>query len=420
MFHNTVPRSIGGLAIVATVMVAMTGCSSASTGGSSTSAQQNTAAACGAIPKLKTTGTADLSSLPKNIQAEYAGYFTAINKSQYTAFASKKTSGFTIGYSDSFSANSWRGDVLGQLKTAAAQLKSSGQVTNLIATNSNLDNNLQIQQITSMINQKVDAIIAIPGSPTAFDGVIKQAYDAGIPFITLASHVNSPYAINIDENYFGVGVDVAAGLANLMGHKGSVVVVDGINGAPASKALHDGYTAGFANCPKIAVAGSVEGQWSEAVTKTAMLQYLATNPSQIDGIINGGGETLGILQALEQSGKKPVPIGDSNPDKGSLVTLKDKGLASKYVASTLPPIAMANAGLLVALGTLLGYEPKFDAIVGNPGVFTGGSALDSWVQPDWNASDSNQAPAPQGAEFLPQKALSNFFVKPGPLPTLPE
>ncbi|MDQ1606821.1 MAG: ribose transport system substrate-binding protein, partial [Microbacteriaceae bacterium] len=294
-----------GLGLASALVVTMTACSSASTAGSSSGkSKQDTSAACGAIPKLKTTGTADLGGLPKNIQDEYAGYFTDVNASKYGSFVSKKTSGFTIGYSDSFSANSWRGDVLAQLNAGVASVKSSGQISNLIATNSNLDNNLQIQQITSMINQKVDAIIAIPGSPTAFDSVIKQAFDAGIPFITLASHVDSPYAINIDENYFGVGVDVAAGLANLMSHKGSVVIVDGINGAPASKALHDGYTAGFSNCPNISVAGSVEGQWSEAVTKTSMLQYLATNPGQIDGVINGGGETLGVIQALQQSSKK--------------------------------------------------------------------------------------------------------------------
>jgi hypothetical protein len=81
---------------------------------------------------------------------------------------------------------------------------------------------------------------------------------------------------------------------------------------------------------------------------------------------------------------------------------------------------MANAGLLVALGTLLGYQPKFDAIVGNPGVFTGAKTLDSWIQPGWLETDSTQAPAPPGAEFLPQTELPSFFAKPGPLPSLPE
>jgi ABC-type sugar transport system substrate-binding protein len=409
-----------GLVLACALVVTTTACSSASTiGPPSDSGEQEASAACGAIPMLKTIGTADLTGLPKRIQDDYAGYFTAVDASKYRSFDSKKSTGYKIGYSDSFSANSWRGDVLAQLNTAVDSVKASGQISAMITTNSNLDNNLQIQQITSMIDQRVDAIIAIPGSPTAFDSVIKQAFNAGIPFITLASHVDSPYAINIDENFFGVGVAVAAGLADIMSQSGSVVIVDGINGAPASKALHDGYSAAFSNCPNISVADSVEGQWSEAVTKAAMLQYLATNPGQIDGVINGGGETLGVIQALQQSNRKLVPIGDANPDKGSLVSLQ-KNLPDMQVTSTLPPVAIANAGLLVALGTLLGYQPKFDAVVGNPGVFTGADILDGWVQPDWLEHDSNQAPAPPGAEFLPQGDLPNFFAKPGALPQLPE
>jgi ribose transport system substrate-binding protein len=405
--------------------VAFTACSSASTAGdgngqaSSSSKAQNTTASCGDIPHLGTTGNADLSGLPADVRSAYAGYFTAVNKSNYQDFKSKKSNGFTIGYSDSFSANSWRSDVLNRLKEDASSLKASGLVSDVIATNSNLNNNLQIQQITSMINQHVDAIIAIPGSPTAFDGVIKQAYDAGIPFITLASHVDSPYAINIDTNYFSTGVQVAAGVAKLIGKKGSVVVVDGINGSPASQSLHNGYLAGFKNCPNITVAGSVEGQWSESVTKTALLQYLATNPAQIDGFVNGGGETMAIIQALTSSGRKVVPIGDSNPDIGSLLALK-KSLPNKYVASSLPPQPMADAGILVAVGTLLGYGPKYDAIVGNPPSATGEKTLDAWIQPDWQPSDQNQAPAPPGAQFLPPSRIGSFFAKPGTFPTLPK
>lgn len=413
-----ITRSLTGGLFAAALVALATGCSSASTVDTSTGPQQDTSAACGELPELTTTGDADLSTLPDDVRAGYAGYFTDVNASAYSDFASEKDSGFVVGYSDSFSANSWRSDVLDRLQTNVAALKQEGVVSDLIATNSDLDNNLQIQQITSMIDQGVDAIIAIPGSPTAFDGVIKQAYDAGIPFITLASHVDSPYAINIDSNYFLTGVKVAAGLAGLIDKSGSVVVVDGINGSPASGALHDGYLAAFENCPDITVAGSVEGQWSEAVTKTAMLQYLATNPAQIDGFVNGGGESIGIIEALQQSGRDLVPIGDSNPDKGSLLMFQQH-LPEQYVASTLPPVPMADAGVLVALGTLLGYQPKYDAIVGNPPLVSGADVLDEWIDPSWQVSDANQAPAPPGTNFLDPAQIGVFFADPGEFPALP-
>ena len=189
----------------------------------------------------------------------------------------------------------------------------------------------------------------MPNSPTAFDGVIKQAYEAGIPFITLDAHVDSPYAINIDTNYFLTGELVASGTARLIGGKGSVVIVDGIDGSPSSAALHSGYQAVLAECPDISVAGSVEGDWSEANAKSVMLQYLATHPEPVSAVIGGGGETTGIMQALQQTGRSLVPIGDANPDEGSLVAARAQ-LPGEYVASTDPPAQSMDAALRVAIG----------------------------------------------------------------------
>jgi ribose transport system substrate-binding protein len=400
-----VPLIVGGLTLTA--------CSS--TSGSSNDVKAT--AACGDVAKRAPGGTADLSSLPAAIRDGYNGYFTQVNTSDYADF--KATPGpYKIGYSDSFSANSWRANALNRLKADVAAYDGEGLTDGLVATNSNLDNNLQIQQITSMINQGVDAIIAIPNSPTAFNAVIKQAYDAGIPFITLASHVTSPYAINVDGNYRLTGALVAAGLSKLIDGKGDVLVVNGINGAPASAALAEGYKDGFANCPDVKIAGEVEGQWSEATAKTVTLQYLPTHPAQLAGVVNSGGMTSGILQALDQTGRDLVPIGDANPNKGSLVALQD-GMADQYVASTIPPEQSVDAALMVAIATLQGQGPKFDTIVAAPPVVEGADALDAWVADDWTAASADQAPAPPDVRFFEPGDMGAFFTSPEPLPALP-
>ncbi|MDQ1734292.1 MAG: ribose transport system substrate-binding protein [Pseudonocardiales bacterium] len=412
------------LVAVATTGVVLAACSS----GSSTSTQAGGtsaggtgaaggSSACGTVADTAPGGTADLSSLPADVKAGYNGYFTAVNKSLYATFK-PKPGPYTIGYSDSFSANSWRANALSRLKKDVDTYKGAGLTTGLTATNSNLDNNLQIQQISSMINQHVSAIIAIPNSPTAFNGVIKQAYDAGIPFITVASHVTSPYAINVDGNYLLTGELVAAGIGKMINGKGNVLVVNGINGAPASAALSDGYAAAFKLCPDIKVTGAVEGQWSEATAKTVTLQYLSTHPAPLAAVVNSGGMTSAIMQAVQQTGHQLMPIGDANPDKGSLVALKDK-LSDKYVASTIPPEQTIDAALRVAIATLQGQGPKFDAIVANPPQVTGAAALNGWVQSDWTASSADQAPAPPNVSFLPSSQLGSFFTTPKDLPALP-
>jgi ribose transport system substrate-binding protein len=381
------------------------------------SAGAKAAGSCGTVPYRAPGGTADLSALPKPVRAGYNGYFAPVNRSVYESFKAVKGP-YRIGYSDSFSANSWRGDALARMKADAAALKRSGVVAGLTTSNSNLDNSLQIQQISSMINQHVDAIIAIPNSPTAFNGVIKQAYDAGIPFITLNSHVTSPYAINVDTNYHLTGELVGAAIAKVVKGAGNVLVVDGIDGSPASTVLHDGYTDAFAACPGIKVAGAVEGQWSEATAKTVMLQYLSTHPGQLAAVVNAGGMSDGVLQAFSQTGRTPVPQGDANPDVASLRALHEK-LPDRYAASTTPPAQGVDAAVRIALGVLKGQGLEYDTVVADPPQVTGAAALSAWAGAVSALSPADQAPPPPGTDWLPASGMSVFFAHPGTLPALP-
>lgn len=71
-----ITRSLTGGLFAAALVALATGCSSASTVDTSTGPQQDTSAACGELPELTTTGDADLSTLPDDVRAGYAGYFT--------------------------------------------------------------------------------------------------------------------------------------------------------------------------------------------------------------------------------------------------------------------------------------------------------------------------------------------------------
>ncbi|MFE2040262.1 substrate-binding domain-containing protein [Streptomyces sp. NPDC059477] len=419
--RRTIPRRQRAAALVVAMACAgLTAC--AATAEPAGSASEGTgsadAGACGTVTYQDPGGNADLSSLPEETRNGYNGYFAPVNASAYKDFKRTSDGPIKIGYSDSFSANGWRGDALRRLEEDVDHLKKAGVVSSLQTANSNLDNSLQIQQITSMINQQVDLILAIPNSPTAFNGVIKQAHDAGIPFVTLNAHVTSPYAINVDTNYHLTGELVAGGIAKIVKGTGEVLLVDGINGSPASAALHDGYLAAFEKCPGIKVAGSLEGQWSEATAKSLMLQYLSTHPGELAAVVNSGGMTNGVLQALEQTGRQPVPIGDANPNQGSLVSLLDT-LPDAYVAGTTPPAQGMDAALLTGIATLQGQGPKYDAIVATPAEITGRDALDSWIRDGWTASSTAQAPAPPGSDWLSAEQLAAYFERPAPLPELP-
>jgi ribose transport system substrate-binding protein len=400
----------------------LAGCGSTSTtskDGSSTGADSATTATadtgsnqCGG---LSTEAPKDpqgaLQGLPASITAAYSHYQPPLTKGAYADFKPKNSGPWTIGYSDSFSGNAWRAAALSRLKANVAAYKKAGIVKGLVYTDSNLDNSRQIQQMRSMIQQKVDIILSIPGSPTAMNGVIKQAYDAGIPVVTLLAPVTSRYAVNVDVNQFLLGARMAQGLVKVMHQKGSVVTVDGLAGSPGSKIIHDGGYAILEKCPDIKIAGNFNGDWNNATAKTNMLKFLATHPQKIDGVWEQGSMALGLMQALQQANRPLVTVTDGNPDKASLAVWRDhRSDGYQGIATANVPESGMDAMFRVGIRMLQGQGLKINAIVKNPPLIEG-DALNDWVKPDWTPQTPGVADAPPGT-WLNDAYLDKVFAHP--------
>jgi len=107
-------RSVATAMAVAMAYAGMTACAakagpSAGAAVDGSTSTSGAGAACGTVSYQDPGGSADLKSLPKDVRDGYNGYFAPINESVYKSFKSRKGP-YRIGYSDSFAANSWRGD----------------------------------------------------------------------------------------------------------------------------------------------------------------------------------------------------------------------------------------------------------------------------------------------------------------------
>ena len=117
-----------------------------------------------------------------------------------------------------------------------------------------------------------------------------------------------------------------AAIAERLDGKGSILMVEGIAGAPIVAMERDGADAILAENPDLKVARSVNGNWTANVTKTVVLQTLATNPAPIDAVWTTGSESRVVAEAFAEAGR-PAPLitgsitGDAlgywkeNPDK---------------------------------------------------------------------------------------------------------
>ena len=104
-----------------------------------------------------------------------------------------------------------------------------------------------------------------------------------------------------------VGYYVGAWMAELIGEKGNVIVIEGIPGYSASDQQNKGVLAALSEYPNVNVVGQLAHNWTSQVAQKELSQWLSTNTKKVDGIaVQSSGET-GTLQALLQSGLDPIP-----------------------------------------------------------------------------------------------------------------
>ena len=354
-------------------------------------------------------------SLPPEAQAGFEGYGSPLFASPFVNFKPPHEKPWTIGYNNSFSGNAWRAAALAELQKNVEKYKKLGIVKDLIVTDSNGDTPTQIQQMRSMIQKGVDVIISIPGSPTAMNAVIDEAFQAGIPVVTVAAPVTTANAINVDTNGYLIGKTMALGLAQILNGKGSILTVEGIPGTSGSELIKAGGQAVFKNCPNIKIVADLVGQWSESAAQTAVLQQLSTNPTAIDGVWQQGSMFMGVITALEQAGRPMVPVTVGNPNQNSLAYWHDNAAKGfKTVGTSNAPGADMELAFRTAMRVMMGQGLKVSGVVARPPLITA-DTLDQWWKPEFTV-DSTGVGEPPPNTWMPDSVLDGYFTNPAPLP----
>jgi ribose transport system substrate-binding protein len=97
-------------------------------------------------------------------------------------------------------------------------------------------------------------------------------------------------------------------LAEQLGGKGDIVLIEGFVGHPANEARMAGVAEVLKGYPNIKVVGRETGSWDQATGQKVMSNFLASLPN-IDGIWTQDGMATGVLTALKtanpKSGRSP-------------------------------------------------------------------------------------------------------------------
>jgi ribose transport system substrate-binding protein len=237
--------------------------------------------------------------------------------------ASKK-----IALSNNFAGNSWR----------QAMLKSWDKVTKdalakkVVAqapsfTTSENQATEQAAQIQNMILQGFDAIVVNAASPTALNGAVKQACDAGIVVVSFDGIVTEPCAYRIAVDFKQLGAMQIDYFAK-RGLKGNLLEIRGLAGVFVDDEIHAGIVANVAKHPEYKIVGSVHGNWTQTVAQKEVSAILSTLPA-VTAVATQGGDGYGVAQAFKAAGR-PTPIIFMGNRQDELAWWKEQRDANKY------------------------------------------------------------------------------------------
>src|SRR5688500_16163583 len=205
------------------------------------------------------------------------------------------------------------------LRDAMTEYAASQPGVELIAVDSKEDVATQLGQVENFVAQKVDAIIIIPANTDAADPMTKAAQDAGIPLVyvnRLPSNLPEGVAY-VGSNSIDAGIMQAEWLAEQLGGKGNVVIMNGDLAQEAAQKRTEGEKQVFAKFPDIKIIREDTGNWSRDQGLALMENWLASG-DQIDAVASNNDEmAIGAIQAIEAAGKLgEIIVGgvDASPD----------------------------------------------------------------------------------------------------------
>ena len=293
-----------------------------------------------------------------------------IGASAYKDFVANNPPPWKIGYASSYAGNTWRANAMAQLQDEIIpKWQALGLISEVVVTQSNLKDATQIQQMRQLVDQGVDAIIVCCSNPTALNQTVKYAYDRGVPTFSLTGYLTSEYSVNSSVNYQLAGFEIGKWMANEIGGKGNVLVVEGIPGTSASDSQDRGVKAGLATAPGVKVVGSIAGMWTDQVAQGEVQRWLSTYPGKLDGVVVQSAAEMGVLRALAQSGRADVPVAIGG-ELGALCFWRKNPDYISSAIQTWPPQDEMELIWDIMMRTLQGQGPKVQSIMVDPVTIT--------------------------------------------------
>ncbi|KWX22395.1 sugar ABC transporter xylitol/D-threitol-binding protein ThpA [Mycolicibacterium wolinskyi] len=237
----------------------------------------------------------------------------------------------------------------------------------LVWNSANLDVSTQANQVDSMINQGVDAIIVVPVQADSLGPQVASAKAKGIPLVPVNAALNSPdVAGNVQPDDVAAGAQEMQMMADRLGGKGNIVILQGPLGQSGELDRSKGIEQTLAKYPDIKVLAKDTANWKRDEAVNKMKNWISGFGPQIDGVVAQNDDMgLGALQALKESGRTGVPIVGIDGIEDGLNAVK----SGEFIGTSLQNGTVElSAGLAVANALAKGEEVNTEPVYIMPAI----------------------------------------------------
>ena len=198
----------------------------------------------------------------------------------------------------------------------------------------------QIEQIDSLVACGIDLLIVAPNQVATISPAIDRAYDSGIPVIVFERKTNSQkFTAFMSADNYEMGRQMGEYIAKRLNGSGKVLEVMGLKGSSPAIERHKGFADALKNYPKMEIAATLQGDWTEETGYDIVKKWKKENPTVAVDMVFGMNDrsAIGARKAfLEAGDSRPLYCGiDGLPGQnGGIKLVNDSVLDASFIYPT--------------------------------------------------------------------------------------
>lgn len=256
-----------------------------------------------------------------------------------------------IGVSTPTADHGWTGGVVWWAEQTVKELSAKHPDMEFIYRASDSDKE-QAAHVETMLDKGIKALVILPHKPAPLTTVLNRLHKSGAFIVVVDRSIPKvPKDVYLAGDNYGFGLECGKFLAQALGGKGNIVVMEGIP-CEGNSFRVNGFKDGVRDFPEVVVMDSQPAYWAPDKAYELMLEYLQQFP-QIDAVWCGDDDVLeSAVQAYMKSGRKDIRLFLGGGGSKRIIKRIIDGDPLVRATVTYPP-QMIREGILIAVDRLL-------------------------------------------------------------------